>query len=140
MKTCSRCGERKPLSAFRVRSGRSGINSLHSYCRPCEKKYWKEGPNRRWVNLSANIRRHNGQAPTPKQLRENLGDPHTCYLCGDSVSWDDSELDHVLPLSAGGATIVGNLAWTHRSCNRMKHDLTVDAFVLQLHKILAHLN
>lgn len=44
-----------------------------------------------------------------------------CYLCGLTLA-DDVHLDHVIPLSRGGAHAQANLLPTHSGCNLRKHD------------------
>lgn len=48
-----------------------------------------------------------------------------CYLCGEPLS-GDIDVDHVIPLSRGGAHSMENLRPTHASCNRSKQYLTLD--------------
>lgn len=43
---------------------------------------------------------------------------HKCWICN---TCDYEELDHVKPLSKGGAHMLGNLRPACRSCNRSKH-------------------
>jgi 5-methylcytosine-specific restriction endonuclease McrA len=43
-----------------------------------------------------------------------------CYLCGEDIHRKDFELDHIIPLAKGGGHIRGNVAATHKSCNRSK--------------------
>ena len=72
-------------------------------------------------------------------MREGLGEPETCYLCGGSLNLGAAEVDHIVPKSKGGNTTISNLRWAHRSCNRIKHDLTVEDMKEQMRKILDHL-
>lgn len=58
-----------------------------------------------------------------------LRDNFTCYLCGQKVDLDapvhdDSypSLDHIVPLSHGGAHSYDNCATAHQKCNRDKSD------------------
>lgn len=44
-----------------------------------------------------------------------------CYLCDEPLS-GDIHVDHVVPLSRGGAHCTDNLMPTHAVCNRRKHD------------------
>lgn len=51
----------------------------------------------------------------------------TCGICGDSIDRDlrhpdpmSPSLDHILPLSMGGAHAQGNVQWTHLVCNLRK--------------------
>lgn len=48
-----------------------------------------------------------------------LRDERTCYLCG-KVCGADLTLDHVVPLSRGGAHSEDNLRVAHKSCNSRK--------------------
>lgn len=44
-----------------------------------------------------------------------------CYLCGHELS-GDIHMDHVVPLSRGGAHSADNLRPTHAGCNLRKND------------------
>jgi 5-methylcytosine-specific restriction endonuclease McrA len=52
-----------------------------------------------------------------------------CHLCGQSIDYSlraphpaSFEVDHIIPLSRGGADTLANLAASHRACNRAKRD------------------
>ena len=46
-----------------------------------------------------------------------------CPLCGQEIlDVKDTELDHILPYSKGGKTVLENIQLTHRICNRHKHN------------------
>jgi HNH endonuclease len=45
-----------------------------------------------------------------------------CYLCNSVVDKDESDLDHVVPLSRGGLHSYSNVKLTHSSCNRRKNN------------------
>ena len=47
-------------------------------------------------------------------------DGGTCYLCQNLVEYDQGHLDHVFPISLGGADIESNVAIVHSTCNRKK--------------------
>lgn len=50
-----------------------------------------------------------------------------CAICGNKIlSLEDSEVDHIIPFSRGGATTIENAQLTHRTCNRMKSNYMVD--------------
>jgi 5-methylcytosine-specific restriction endonuclease McrA len=65
-----------------------------------------------------------GAAPTIQSLFSLSGG--TCALCGLSVSIDASEtfagptLDHITPLSKGGAHDISNAQLAHHCCNTLK--------------------
>ena len=135
MKHCPYCGLLKPLSEFRNRTSQRGVQS---YCRPCEVAHVasRRGP---WSGTRDRLRRR-GLKVSISTLKAELGEPTSCYLCGEPNNWDTAEIDHVEPLVNGGPTTLSNLRWTHRTCNRMKHDLTLPEFTAQIQKILCHLH
>lgn len=145
-KVCSRCRESKPLASFRLRSPKtrkvykSLVGQHQAYCKPCERQAYASGSNRRWVMLASNLRRHYQAQHLPAaKLRDELGDPVDCYLCGRLIDgWSAAELDHMIPFSFGGLTEINNLRWTHRRCNRMKHDLGLSDFLAHIEVILCH--
>ena len=138
-KVCTKCGLEKSLPDFRKRSN---SNSYQSWCRKCESTYaQKEAPNSFWTRLKNNLKRKYQEDFdfTPTEMKEALGEPHRCYICGDLIQdRSDAELDHVVPLSKGGETCLENLRWTHKVCNRLKHDMLFDDMLDKMEKILAY--
>ena len=57
-------------------------------------------------------------------------DGWTCHICGEeaprelrgTMRWNAPELDHIIPLSVGGAHTYENVACAHRACNLDKGD------------------
>lgn len=49
-------------------------------------------------------------------------DDGTCYMCNRSVSFEDYQVEHLIPLSKGGADAPYNLAVSCRRCNSGKKD------------------
>jgi 5-methylcytosine-specific restriction endonuclease McrA len=47
-----------------------------------------------------------------------------CHLCGLFADIDDFHLEHIVPLSKGGAHCYSNVAVSHPSCNRKKGNRT----------------
>jgi len=47
-------------------------------------------------------------------------DNGVCYLCGDTVSFYQMHLDHVIPISKGGEHSYVNIKATHGDCNQRK--------------------
>lgn len=45
-----------------------------------------------------------------------------CYWCGEKVTYEDSSVDHKIPLSKGGLDNANNRVLTHISCNKEKGD------------------
>jgi 5-methylcytosine-specific restriction endonuclease McrA len=51
-----------------------------------------------------------------------------CSYCGKETEPKERELDHIVPLSRGGADAVSNLCVACGSCNRRKHNKTAEEF------------
>lgn len=47
-------------------------------------------------------------------------DQGVCQLCFLPVSFDDMDIDHIIPLAAGGTHEPGNVQVAHGPCNRKK--------------------
>lgn len=141
-KRCTKCGKVKPISDFRLQTGNAHKNKgyYRSWCRRCDYDSTHERAKikkDKFYKLRSNLSREGGQISLDDV--RSLGYPDVCYLCGQPISdWFDAEMDHILPLSAGGKTRKSNLAWTHKTCNRMKHDLTVPVFLERIRKILSN--
>jgi hypothetical protein len=131
MKTCTRCGERKPLDQFPPR--RRGEPRLQSWCRGCfaanNARYYREHHDVQKARLLANNeRRRQGNR---RKAAEYLS-THPCVDCGESdlVVLD---FDHVgQKTSAVSALIANGAPWTRieaeikecevrcANCHRMK--------------------
>ena len=60
-----------------------------------------------------------------RQIKSVLCDQQggLCGICGNAfsaVEYAFAELDHILPVSAGGGDEVSNLRLTHQQCNRRR--------------------
>lgn len=51
-----------------------------------------------------------------------------CVYCGAQLEFDGATLDHVHPLSHGGAHVAGNVVLACPRCNRLKGDLLPTEF------------
>lgn len=47
-------------------------------------------------------------------------DEGICHVCGETITWDDYDMDHVVPLTAGGAHTYENVKASHSACNRAR--------------------
>jgi 5-methylcytosine-specific restriction endonuclease McrA len=59
-------------------------------------------------------------------------DGGVCYLCKGQTIFGQFELDHLVPVSRGGDNSEGNIAVTHRSCNRSRGVRIEEAQLLKL--------
>lgn len=58
---------------------------------------------------------------TEKQRKELYYDGCKCGICGQTIlSIDDCEVDHVIPYSMGGKTVLENAQLVHSYCNKLK--------------------
>lgn len=131
-KCCIRCGTEKSESEFFMRPGTDGRRRAH--CKACHHE--GRSPDGPWHARIVGLRQR-GHAVAVAALRETLGEPKVCYLCGGALDWDSAWIDHVIPVSKGGTNDPDNLRWAHPDCNRMKGDLAlIDALGL-MQKILA---
>jgi len=136
-KKCSKCEVEKPLSEFRKRSKR---DTYQSWCKKCEKCYQRKSESYKWQKLKNNLKRYPKSDVTLEQIKSQLGEPDTCYLCGLPLKWEHAEVDHVIPLTKGGMTTISNLKWAHKKCNRMKHDYTIPELLERITLIHSNLS
>jgi 5-methylcytosine-specific restriction endonuclease McrA len=54
-----------------------------------------------------------------------------CVYCGNPLSLETATLDHVFPLSKGGAHAPGNVVAACGACNRLKGDLLPHEFFMR---------
>jgi len=129
---CSMCGRYKPLSQFaRDRRKRGGVRS---YCLACSakkareyRKQYKERARRSHRVAQAKRRaekRHAGGAFTATDwlhVLDRYG--HQCVCCGAT---EDLQIDHIVPLSKGGAHNIDNIQPLCGFCNRHKSTAIID--------------
>lgn len=121
---CARCEEWKALDAYHKRSGRA--DGHHSYCKVCVNEWRK---NNRDVLLAANHRRearkrNNGGSFTAAEWRdlcERYG--NACLKCGSTGKLSP---DHVIPVSKGGPSDIGNIQPLCFPCNNKKRARIID--------------
>ncbi len=144
-RVCTHCLIPKPLGDFRVRSKNKALRQ--SWCKKCQ-RLASNRSRKKWPMRYDNLRTHLNSLRRKEGFNVTIGElrglgcaaGQTCYLCGVMIeSHGDAELDHVMPLSRGGLSEIGNLRWTHRTCNRIKHDLPLDELVTHLRLMLAHI-
>lgn len=59
-------------------------------------------------------------------------DKGCCFYCGESLSWDNKTVDHVIPKSKGGPHRAWNLVISCFTCNKEKGDSDPTAAQLDL--------
>ncbi len=61
-----------------------------------------------------------------------------CALTGRALAPETASLDHIIPVSAGGAHDMSNVQILHRDVNTAKHTLSQDDFVMICREVVAH--
>jgi hypothetical protein len=61
-----------------------------------------------------------------------------CALTSVRLTRDNSELDHVLPLSRGGDSAIENLRWTTAEVNRARGNMLDSEFIALCHLVVKH--
>lgn len=56
-----------------------------------------------------------------------------CIYCREKISFNTCELDHVHPMSKGGAHYLYNVFFACRGCNSQKHAITIKRFCDKMH-------
>lgn len=117
-KTCPRCHKFKSYSEFRRRS--SAPDKCQSRCKVCDNAYKRQSQRVRSAR-----KRSNGGSFTTAQWKQlcDLCD-NRCLACGRG----DVNLtaDHVIPVSKGGSSNIGNIQPLCRQCNVEKGIQTID--------------
>lgn len=147
-KTCSDCGELKPLDEFP--RNRAHSDGYHNLCKPCNRvrsraRYqakrqeyidranrWREENHERsnWILRRSQMRQRAKRFGVaiiedvdPLVVFERDGG--LCQLCGQPVDQTDFEVDHIEPVELGGEHSYANTRLTHTSCNRARARQTV---------------
>jgi hypothetical protein len=63
-----------------------------------------------------------GRSPLARVMRQRVisRDGNVCGICGSAVTDGFVDIDHILPVSLGGADDLANLQVAHARCNRSK--------------------
>lgn len=136
VKRCARCQQVKPLDVEHFQRHAAHADRFSSWCRDCDKDRDRRRyrtPYRRAYKraLVANKRAVRGKL-SPDDVLHVTGD--RCYWCGELLDDDDRvpSLDHVRPLTRGGANVRANVVMACRSCNARKGDKPLQQWLAQL--------
>jgi 5-methylcytosine-specific restriction endonuclease McrA len=147
MKICTDCGAQKPIDEFikgrKICKPCRLLERKESYLKAKAKgKSWAVDPHGNYSLFKKLALRPNKRCLTKvsaEEIEKHLGEPKTCWLCGEDVTLDNVQLDHIHPLSKGGTNTIDNLAYAHSYCNYIKRDHTVEELKIILEKIVKNL-
>ena len=118
--------------ALRVRAGRQ---THVLYQKANGKLTWNKAMRRLWsqfVEGDSPDLSPSGKVGRPSSARRaNLintvleRDGKDCFYCGKILPPDDTTLEHLVPISAGGCNHIGNLVAAHQKCNSEAGHLSV---------------
>jgi 5-methylcytosine-specific restriction endonuclease McrA len=130
-KLCTYCGQSKP--ATRDYFGSTPSGGLRGKCRSCvneaSRAYEKDNKEGRSVRDQRRKDRAGGERKS-FDLVTKIGlyrkQNGYCVCCFTKIaSPEEGEVDHVRPLTRGGADLPSNLLLAHAQCNREKHGKTL---------------
>lgn len=76
--------------------------------------------------------------PTAKRIRRLVElQGFKCSMTGLPLVPEDANLDHIVPIAAGGDHVMSNVQIVHKIVNQMKSTLPSDTFVDWCRKIVA---
>lgn len=90
---------------------------IRDYCR----EWHKRNPGKSKEYSAKRYRRAGTHSTALERAEIYERDGGKCHLCKRRVSKNRFELDHLVPVSAGGKNERSNLALAHVSCNRKRH-------------------
>ena len=76
-----------------------------------------------------------------KEFKNKLVSNSICYLTGRKIDlWRPNtyQCDHIIPVSKGGKSELGNLGLTCKEANLAKSDMVLDEFILLCKEVLIH--
>lgn len=81
-----------------------------------------------------------GMEVTRDELMKKLVDQEfKCVYTGEKlVLGENASVDHILPVTRGGTSIIENLQWTTKLVNRMKFTMNHQEFIAACRKVVDH--
>lgn len=125
-KACSTCKQVKPFEEFNRAS--NSPTGYRSNCRDCKNSARKSSQREKIYRKYEKFMRRDKVANGAAIQRDGL----TCSYCSISLSIDEVEVDHVIPLSKRGAHVMDNLAVSCHDCNHVKHAKSLETFSEQM--------
>jgi 5-methylcytosine-specific restriction endonuclease McrA len=77
--------------------------------------------------------------PTAKRIRRLVElQGFRCAMTGLKLTPEDANLDHIVPIAAGGKHVMGNVQVVHKVINQMKSTLPKEEFIEWCRRVVAH--
>jgi 5-methylcytosine-specific restriction endonuclease McrA len=135
-KKCDYCGKGMAVKTSRARSQRFCAMPCYArwqsvYNTGQRNPLWNGGrgasERRTYYNRRAGLRACAAEPITKSLLVSTYG--HLCYICGVPLTLDTMTIDHVTPLSRGGAHTLKNVRPACKRCNCRKYNRPLSEFV-----------
>jgi 5-methylcytosine-specific restriction endonuclease McrA len=123
LKRCSICDEVKKLSQFNKNAGK---------CKPCLAAYSTSYASR--ARRQDQISKTDDGTLDAKTKSSLFSNAKKCPICSSSMSWDDKQLDHIIPLSKNGTHSLSNVIVICRACNAQKRAKNLEQWLSDLPK------
>lgn len=121
LKKCKTCLKVKSLESF---------NQRQAKCKECQAIYVSLKGNREkrktWISETDDGTLSN------EVLRNMYAEAKNCLICEEEIKWRDKNLDHIVPLSKGGAHSIKNVMVICKDCNTKKSNKDFLDFFLSL--------
>ncbi|NQT11204.1 MAG: HNH endonuclease [Planctomycetes bacterium] len=77
--------------------------------------------------------------PTAKRIRRLVElQGFRCAMTGMELSPEDANLDHIVPIAAGGKHVMGNVQVVHKVINQMKSTLPKNEFIEWCRRVVVY--
>ena len=77
--------------------------------------------------------------PTAKRIRRLVElQGFRCAMTGMELTPEEANLDHIVPIAAGGKHVMGNVQVVHKAINQMKSTLPREEFIEWCRRVVAH--
>jgi 5-methylcytosine-specific restriction endonuclease McrA len=133
MRKCKKCKELKEENSNNFNLLPSG--NYRGTCKSCmaanTKKHYDKNPEKVMARVAKYKKQKEaagGYCSDEQSNKIRLSQEDRCYYC-DIPLKNGGELDHKVPVSRDGNNWPENMAWACKTCNRDKHNKTVEEFM-----------
>jgi 5-methylcytosine-specific restriction endonuclease McrA len=116
-----------PAYLERIRANNRRSAKRYRMAHPDRAAEWERDGKGRWTRAM-----QSADGTVTSELITFLLDTPLCPYCCEQMTRDTATIDHIEPISRGGAHTADNLAAVCASCNQSKHAMPLVAFLLRL--------